>query len=540
MKATVFQLKDFRRSKSYTTQPLLYQHFLISSMKKETLILCFFIALKFLLQYIAVHPDFDLHRDEFLHLDQSDHLAWGYLSVPPVTSWISVLIQGLGNSEFWVRFFPALIGVLTIWLVWDLVKRLGGSLFAQSLAAVALIFSALVRLNILFQPNSIDILCWTLVGYTLVRFVQTDQTKWLYFLAISFAFGFLNKYNIAFLAMGLFPALALTPTRSILRNKHFYFAFFVALLIVTPNLILQWQNGWPVLTHMRLLSDLQLVNNSRTGFLIEQLLFFYPAIFIWVTGLVALAIHVKFREFRWVFWCFVFTIIIFAYFQAKAYYAIGLYPILMAFGAVWISKSFDIGFKQKLKPVLLLIPPVLFLPTFPLIHPYYSPEQIQKDPPAYSRLGLNRWEDGEEHPIPQDFADMLGWSELANLVDSAFQMMPKEGRTLIICSNYGQAGAINYYSKIPELEALTMNADYLYWFDLEEKVDHLILVWEKDEQISDRELDLFEEYKEIGKIAHPLAREKGTTVHFLRGAKVEINAILREEVAAEKKVWEVK
>jgi hypothetical protein len=507
-------------------------------MKKENLLLCFFIALKFILQYMAVHPDFDLHRDEFLHLDQADHLAWGYLSVPPATSWISVLIQGLGNSEFWVRFFPALFGVLTIWLIWDLVKRLGGNLFAQSLAAVALLFSALVRLNILFQPNSLDILCWTLVAYMLVRFVQTEHSKWLYFLAISFAFGFLNKYNIAFLAMGLFPALALTPTRSIFKNKHFYFAFLIALILVTPNLVWQWQNGWPVLTHMRLLSNYQLVNNSRIGFLIEQLLFFYPALFIWVTGLICLLVWDRYKDFRWVFWTYIFSIAIFTFFQAKAYYAIGLYPILIAFGAIRIADFFEKGWKRNLKPALLLIPPGLFLPALPLIHPYYSPERIQENPPAYSLLGLNRWEDGEEHPIPQDFADMLGWSELAHLVDSAYHMMPKEGRTLIICSNYGQAGAINYYSKIPELEALTMNADYLYWFDLDEKVDHLILVWEKGEQITDRELDFFEEYQEIGKITHPLAREKGTTVHFLRGAKADINAILKAEVEEEKKVWE--
>lgn len=360
MKATIFQLKNTRRSKHYTTQPLLHQHFLLSTMKKECLLLSFFITLKFLLQYLAVHPDFDLQRDEFLHLDQADHLAWGYLSVPPVTSWIAVLIQGLGNSEFWVRFFPALIGVLTIWLVWDLVKRLGGNLFAQSLAAVALLFSALLRLNILFQPNSIDILCWTLVGYTLVRFVQTQQNKWLYFLAISFAFGFLNKYNIAFLAMGLFPALALTSSRSIFRNKHLYFAFLLAILIVFPNLIWQWQNGWPVLTHMRLLSNYQLVNNSRIGFLIEQLLFFYPAIIIWVTGLIGLLTWGKFKDFRWVFWCFVFTIAIFTYFQAKAYYAIGLYPMLIGFGAVRIADFFCKWMEKKSQTCAFVDSPCTF------------------------------------------------------------------------------------------------------------------------------------------------------------------------------------
>ena len=82
-------------------------------MRRDYLILSFFICLKFILQWLVVHPDFELHRDEFLHLDQADHLAWGYLSVPPFTSWNSVVIRWLGNTEFWVRFFPALYGALT-------------------------------------------------------------------------------------------------------------------------------------------------------------------------------------------------------------------------------------------------------------------------------------------------------------------------------------------------------------------------------------------------------------------------------------------
>jgi len=506
--------------------------------KKETLLLFFFILIKFVLQYIVVHPDFELHRDEFLHLDQADHLAWGYLSVPPVTSWMSVLIRWLGNAEFWVRFFPALLGALTLWVVWDLVKRLGGSLYAQSLAAVAMLCSALIRINILFQPNSIDVLCWTLVFYTLVCFFQTQNPKWLYLLGLSFAIGFLNKYNILFLAMGLFPALLVTPSRPLFQNRHLYFALLIAAVLVAPNVIWQYLNGFPVLTHMELLSKYQLVNVSRTGFLLEQLLLFYPALFIWLTGLIGLLLSKQLTPFRFIFWTFIFTLGIFTFLQAKSYYATGLYPVLLAAGSVLISKFFEVGWKKKLKPVLLILPPVLFLPAFPLIHPYYSPDRILENPPPYHLLGLSRWEDGKEHPIPQDFADMVGWSELAHLVDSAYQMMPKGERTVIICSNYGQAGAVNYYSKIPEIEALNMGADYLYWFDLEEKVDNLILVWEWDEQITDRELNFFEEYREIGKITHPLARERGATVHFLRSAKTDINAILREEVETEKKVWE--
>ena len=83
-------------------------------MSNKTIILISFIALKFLLQYILISPEYELQRDEYLHLDQANHLAWGYLSVPPFTSWNSYIIQLLGNSVYWIKFFPALFGALTI------------------------------------------------------------------------------------------------------------------------------------------------------------------------------------------------------------------------------------------------------------------------------------------------------------------------------------------------------------------------------------------------------------------------------------------
>ena len=92
-------------------------------MKKGRLICCLFILLKFVLQYVLVNDVYELHRDEFLHLDQAKHLAWGFHSVPPVTSWISWIILQLGNGIFWVKFFPALFGALTILVVWKTIER---------------------------------------------------------------------------------------------------------------------------------------------------------------------------------------------------------------------------------------------------------------------------------------------------------------------------------------------------------------------------------------------------------------------------------
>ena len=168
-------------------------------MTKNTVILIGFILLKFLLQYILISSDYDLQRDEYLHIDQGQHLAWGFQSVPPFTSWISYLIHLLGNPVFWVKFFPALFGAMTIFIVWKAIEELNGNLFALILGSTCVLFSALLRINILYQPNSFDILSWTVLYFVLLKYIKTDNLKWLYIGAVVFAIGFLNKYNIVFL-----------------------------------------------------------------------------------------------------------------------------------------------------------------------------------------------------------------------------------------------------------------------------------------------------------------------------------------------------
>ena len=62
------------------------------------------VVTKLTLQFLFLNPAYELHRDEFLHLDQAFHPAWGYISVPPLTSWISHLTYLLGGGLFWIDF----------------------------------------------------------------------------------------------------------------------------------------------------------------------------------------------------------------------------------------------------------------------------------------------------------------------------------------------------------------------------------------------------------------------------------------------------
>jgi len=501
-------------------------------MKKTSWILWALILIKFILQYLLIDPVYELHRDEFLHLDQARHLAWGYTSVPPLTSWISWIILQLGNGVFWVKFFPALFGALTLLVVWKTVEELKGGWFALLLGAISVVFSSLIRFNMLYQPNSLDILAWTLLFYTILKYINSENSKWLWYAGITFAFGFLNKYNIVFLLIGLLPAILITEHRTIFRNRQFYYAMSLATLLVLPNLIWQYMNGFPVFKHLEELARTQLVNVNRFDFLKEQLLFFMGSLFVILAAFVAFVIYKPFRKYRIFGWSFLFAIGLFVYLKAKGYYAIGLYPIFLAFGAVYLEQILS-GKKIKyLRPVILALPILMFFPMLKVAFPNRTPQEIGQHAQQYKDFGLLRWEDGKDHALPQDFADMLGWKELARKVDSAYVQISDPVHTLIYCDNYGQAGAINYYSKIKNIGAVSLNADYINWFRLDKEIRHVIRV----KEIFDNGEELivsqpyFESVYRFDEITNEFARERGTTIYMLKKSKVNVNEILQKEI----------
>ena len=506
-------------------------------MTKRSIILSLFILLKFVIQYFAIDAGYELHRDEYLHLDLGKHLAWGYSSVPPVTAWISYLLLHLGSSVFLIKFVPALFGVLTMVIVSKTIEELNGNLFALILGSVCVTFSVLLRLNTLYQPNSLEFLLWTVVFYTLIKFINSANNKWLYIASITFALGFLNKYNITFLLLGLLPALLITKHRTVFLNKHFYIALIVALIIVSPNLIWQYNNDFPVFHHLKELSETQLVNVSHFDFLREQLLFFVGSLFVLILTFISLFKYAPFRKYQIFFWSYIFTISIFTFFKAKGYYAIGLYPILLAFGSVYLEKLLAKGWVRYLRPIVVLIPVVIMMPILEFILPVLSPDKIVEKTDSFKRIGLLRWEDGKDHSLPQDFADMIGWSELASIVDIAFDSITDKENTLIHCDNYGQAGAINFYSNQEFTQAVSMNADYINWYPLDKmEIKNVILVKENTDLDVNREkeMPLFDKITMVGEIKNKYAREFGTRVYLLKGAKQSINDILQEEILERK------
>jgi len=498
-------------------------------MKKKTLFLSGIILLKFILQYTLISREYDLQRDEYLHLDQGNHLAWGFISVPPVTSWISYIIHLLGGGVFWVHFFPALFGAFTIFLVWKMIEEMGGSLFAQVLGSLAVLLSAILRINILFQPNSLDVFFWTLLYYTLIRYINTNDTRWLFATALATGFGFLSKYNILFLLVGLVPAFLLTDQRSIFKKKELYIAVAITLIIVLPNLVWQYRHHFPTWHQLNELSQTQLVHVKRSDFIKEQFLFFLSSFFIIIAAFVAFFVYPPFKKYRLFFWSYVFTISLFLFFKAKSYYAIGLYPALIAFGSVYLEKKF--ATRTFLRAISIAVVVLLSIPFILIAFPFQGPAAVKKNGHRYKSLGLLRWEDGKDHDLPQDFADMIGWSGLAKKVDSVYELIPDKEHTVVLCDNYGQAGAINYYSKFKKINAVSFHADYINWIPLHKEITNVIVVKDADDDDSTRaeERPLFDTVFLAGRNNNLYSREFGTRIFLLQGAKTNINKRLAAE-----------
>ncbi len=493
---------------------------------------------------LAGYGRYELHRDEYLYLNYGQHLAWGYLEVPPFTALQSWLALALGGGFFWVKYWPLLWGSLTVYVVVRLAQRLGGGAWAQALAGLCYLATLFGRLNLLFQPNSFEVFAFTLGTYLLVRHAQPDgRPRHLYGLGLVLGVAVLNKFTAFFFGAAALGALLLTMPR-VFGRRPVWAAGGLALLVALPALAWQLAHGLPFRHHMALLHDTQLVHVDTAGFWRDQLLMCLPALVVWGPGLWAALRGRPVPAARAAGLLYAGGLLLLTLLHGKNYYALGYYPALFAVGAVWwqarLARLTEGG--RVVRVALLLLPPLLAVPLLPYTYPLLAPATMARlgQLPFYQSVGLNRWEDGQNHPLPQDYADMLGWQELADKTYRAYQALPDStrARTLIKCDNYGLAGAINYYNRNRRLPpATSFEGSYLYWFPAPpaRPYRHLLLVGEGH---PDELAPFFGSWQKVGELTNPYARESGTTIYLGTSPTPALLARAYAEHRAELSAWE--
>jgi len=491
--------------------------------------------LKFILPYFLQNSFYQLHRDEYLYLAEGKHLAWGFMEVPPVMSVLAWITNLLGAGTFWVKLWPALFGAFTFLLVGKIILSLGGKLFALILAWLPFVLDGYMRLFFLFHPNFLDVFFWTALAYSIFRYIQTNQTGWIYVFGISAGLGMMSKYSVAFFALSLLAGLLLTRHRIIFLNKHLYFSLLMGSLIFLPNLVWQYNHRFPVIVHMNTLQEQQLQYVDTAGFIISQFLMNFPCVYIWIAGLFFVLFNKKGNAFRVFAWAYLLVIILLIVLRGKDYYALGAYPVLFAFGAYHLEQLTLIRFRWT-RTAMIVFSLAFGLFALPLILPVARPNALAKyyEVTGMNKTGFFKWEDQQFHPLPQDFGDMMGWKELAEKTGRVYNAIPVDARnkTLVYCRGYYTAGALNYYRKEAGLpEVYSDNASFLFWMPEKYNVQNLMLVAHAMPGKDDIVFQQFERVSIKDSIHMPLFRENGMKIILFENGNDSLNSLIEKTVA---------
>ncbi len=490
--------------------PISFDHL----MKKESLFWGSLFLISFLLHWWSSGM-LGFHRDEFLYLALGAHPGIGHWSNPPLLGWLSWFSQNVfGESLRAIHVFPAVAGALMSLFSCLIAKELGGQRFAIGLTFLATLFHlAFLRAFSFLMPVPFDILFWTFYIYLLIRFLNTENKNYLLYLGVAIGLGMLNKYSVAFFVLAMILGVLLTPQRKLIFTKTPYQAMALGLLVFLPNLLWQFYYGFPVIHHMQELSENQLQNVQPLDFIADQFVVNWQNVFLFVPGLFFLLGDKKNTRFRWSAWIAVLTVFLFLMFKGKSYYTLGIFPPLIAAGAVFWEEKIKIFWLRMLFAAALV---GLILPIIPMAIPIFSADGLQKYFAQFPLETALRWEDGASHALPQDYADMLGWQELADGVGKAYELCDLEKPVIIYAENYGQAGAIDHLGKKYGLPPVNSFADsYRLWNgeNLSTEVDQFIYV---NDNLGEDIENLFARVILVDRVKNPRARELGTRVYLCR------------------------
>lgn len=492
--------------------------------------------IKLISPFLLQHSFYQPHRDEFLYLAEGNHMAWGYMEIPPLLSVFAWLTNIFGGGMFWIKIWPALFSAFTFLLVGKIILSLGGRTFALLLGWFPFMLDGYMRLFFLFQPNFLEVFFWTAIAFCIVSYIQTKENKWLYMFGVCVGLGMMSKYTVAFYTLSLLGGLLVTRNRTIFLNRHLYFAALIAFIIFLPNLLWQYNHNFPVVAHMQELKEEQLKYINPADFIISQFMMNLPCVYIWLAGLCFVMFSPQGKPYRLFAWAYVFVILLLLYLSGKDYYALGAYPVLFAFGAYYLEKITVKKFTWVRYPMVAF---ALLLGAFamPLVMPVAKPEQLAS---YYHTTGLDKtgsfkWEDQQMHPLPQDFADMLGWKEMAQKAADVYHSMPKEtqAKTFIYCRGYYSAGALNYYGKEVGLpQVYSDNASFLWWMPETYPYKNLLLVAHDMPEKDDIVFQQFEKVTVKDTLRVPYFRESGMRYILFENANDSFNAITTRGVAA--------
>jgi hypothetical protein len=476
-------------------------------------------ACKLAIQFVGINH-YGFFRDELYYMACGEHLAWGYVDQPPLIALLAWIVRHCGgHSMFALRLLPAVSGAIVVYLTGRVTRELGGGLFAQFLAATAILFApAYLAFNSFFSMNAFEPLFWLLCAWIVIRIVKGSSPRWWLAFGAVAGIGLENKHTMLVFGFAVVAGLLLSGHTELFRSKWVWLGGVIAFAIFLPNLLWEARHGWPQIEVVR---NGQMFKNMQIGplqFLFEQILFMQPlALPIWLAGLLWYFRAPAGKRFRFLGWAYILVLSIFIVFDGKSYYAIPIYPMLIAAGGVAVEKFVAAPQWRWAKfayPALLILVGALTVPfgvpllpvdtflRYSTMLPYARSVQTEKDATA---------------ALPQLYADMFGWENMATQIAGVYHGLPQSEQSdcAILAGNYGEAGAIDYYGHNLNLpKAISGHNSYFYWGPRAYTGGCVILFGERADELK----NLFAEAQLVATISdlHAAVAEQNVHVYLCR------------------------
>ena len=481
-----------------------------------------------LLLHISAMTAYGYFRDELYYLASTSHLDWGYVDHPPLSIGVLALVRSLlGDSLPALRIVPALVGAMLMIVTVLLTRELGGRAFAQGLAGLSVLMSPVfLAAAHYYSMNVFDQVFWAVAMLALLHALdRTDRKPWLV-LGCILGLGFLNKISILWLCGGLFVGLALTSYRRLLVQPGVWIAALVGAVIAVPHLLWQLAHGWPTLEFMRNAANVKMNDVSLVQFLLDQLLSMNPAAApVWLAGLFfGLAGGARSRG-QVLAWMYVAVFVLLALAgRSRASYLAPAYPALFALGAVAWERFTEPG-RAWLRPALAGVVVAVGLLIMPFALPVLPVDVFVRYQTA---LGMApRTEERQQMGLlPQQYADMFGWEEMAALVGEAFDRLTPEERAHcgIFGQNYGEAGAADLFGRRRGWPpAISGHNSYWLWGPPGDRIDVLIIIGGRREENA----RFFEQIEIVGQTRSPwsMPYERNLDISIARRPKVDMRGL---------------